>query len=304
MSFSDSLRRAALHVSILCLGLFSSGGLQAQEPAAVDVPIDLAAEELWQRTCKATLLRKSQEAKAVTALDLSFNLITRGEGSLEIHPRVQWSSPNSIRLELDGKEQVRGPDGDWLREGKELIRLAGRDYAEDRRQIDQYLVIIQNFAALTNPKSLTLENLTIVKDLPFSFPKRHTLNRSKDRKRITWVRFESADLQLPSEGGWAGDFPEKHLVFVAIDSARDLPVMALIADRRGEQTPLLLSLSDARALDDLRVPYETMVYPLIPSEPGSKKPFVIADKPAQELYIEGGTVRAKFKSKHFSWPKQ
>ena len=303
MSFFKSVLRATLLLTIVGLGPHPRAAACGQEPGQFTSPIDLAARELWQRTCAATLLRKSHEAEAVTALDLSFNLVTRGEGSLEIHPRVQWASPNFIRVDLDGKELVRGADGDWLREGKELVRLAGREYVEDRRQIDQYLVIIQNFAALTNPKTLVLENLQIVKDLPFSFPKRHPLNRSKDRKRMTWLRFESADLQLPSQDGWAGGFPEKHLIFIAIDSAHDLPVMALIADRQGEKAPILLSLSDARALDDLRVPHEILVYSLQPSEPGSRKTLVIADKPSQELYIEGGTVRAKFNKQNFALPK-
>ncbi len=267
-----------------------------QEAAQTD-----QAQELWERVCASTFLRSKADAKPITALDLQFEVLTRGDqGSTEIKPRVRWLDPGFIRIQLSsGREVGRGPKGDWLREGNEVVRMVGREYAQDRRDFDSYLTIINIFVALTHPKTLAVENLSIVSELPFDFPKRHDLNKTRDRKRLKWLRFESQDLQLSGSDDWGDTVPKKQTVHVAIDTANHLPVMAHIADKSGELAPMLLSLADSKALQDLRIPHKIFVYPIIAGPASEKFRPTLTTLPSQQLHLLGGTVRALFKASEF-----
>ena len=265
-----------------------------------------AAQALWDRVCSATLLRSKQKSKPITALDLQLGVLTRGaEGSNEIRPRVRWLAPNYIRIQLSsGSEQARGADGDWLAKGDEIIRLVGRDYTEDRRLTDEYLTLIQNFVALTHPKSMKVENLEIVTKLPFEFPRRHVLDLARNRKNITWLRFESSDLQVAGVETWGGAPLPKQRVHVAVNTTNDLPVMAYVESGDGQAAPLLLGLSKTTTLGDLRVPHEIHVYPVLPGDPATKSRARIGMDASQQLNILGGTIRARLSPKDFKLPKK
>ena len=244
-------------------------------------------------------------SKPITALDLQLGVLTRGDGSnIEIKPRVRWMAPNFIRIQLSsGQEQARGADGDWLAEKEEVIRLVGRGYVEDRRLTDEYLTLIQNFVALTHPKSMKVEKLELVTKLPFEFPRRHVLNLARDRKNITWLRFESSALQLAGVKTWGGAPLPKQRVHVAVNTTNDLPIMAYVESGDGQAAPLLLGLSNTKLLSDLRVPHRIHVYPVLPGGPSSQHRALIGEDPSQQLDILSGTIRARLSAKDFQLPK-
>ena len=281
----------------------SASPVQGEQPAADEAAAE--AKELWQRACAATLLSTRKNAQPITALDLSFELLTRGDqGSQELRPRVRWLADNNIALQLaSGREQVRGPDGDWFREGQEVRKLQGREYAEDRRQTDDYLTIVKNFVALAHPKSLAVENLTLVKEPPFEFPRRHALDLARNRKNIQWLRFDSAALQLAPGDDWGGAPPIKHRIHVAIDTTTAFPVMAFVESGDQKLPPMFLSLGRPAVIDDLRIPHQVHVYPIRSGGTLSKSRGLIAESPSQELYIRGGTIRAQLREADFKLPK-
>jgi len=312
MSFTGHLRftpRLLFAFALLSPFLSAPGepdsSVQTQEASAQPSSQTSATQQLWDRVCTATLLRSKQKTKPITALDLRLGVLTRGaNGSNEIRPRVRWMAPNFIRIQLSsGVEQARGAEGDWLAEGEEVVRLVGREYSEDRRLTDEYLTLIQNFVALTHPTSMKVENMEIVTKLPFEFPKRHELDRARDRKKITWLRFESADLQLAGVEARGGAPLPKQRVYVAVNTTHDLPIMAYVESGDGQAAPLLLSLSKTSLLGDLRVPHEIHVYPVLPGGPSSQNRTLIGAAPSQQLNIHSGTIRARLSAKDFQIPK-
>jgi hypothetical protein len=305
MSFLCPLDLSALaHVALLAALAASAEPAAPSAETAAEQDVAPSAREVWKRACAATLLRPGRTVRPVTALDLRFELLTRGDqGSNELKPRVRWLADSRIRIELaSGRELGRGRDGDWLLDGNEVVRFRGREYAEDRRQIDEFLTIVQDFVALTQPAKLDVENLTLADAVELEFPKHHPLDKPSLRERLVWLRFESGDLVLPGAGAWAGALGEKQRVLVAIDSANHLPAMALIVDGKGERAPMLLALSETRALDDLRVPHRVHVYPVRPAVERNRTRWIVAEKPSQEFYLIGGTLRARLTEEDFALP--
>lgn len=269
-------------------------------PTGVDEPRD-GAPELWERLCRAMLLRRSSEAQPVTAFDLTFNVLMREPGSSkELTPRIRFLAPAYLRFELPDGAEVRGPDGYWREDGAKVEDLAARDYNEDRRQIDQRLLTVRNFVALTQPGALDIEGLALLAEPPAEIGKGHDFARARYSRRMVWIEFLSRDFQLalPPTGARPTP-PAPQRVRIGIDRESALPVLALISDPAGASAPLLLHLDDVRPLDDIRVPHAVRMYQVIP--PNGFGP-TLESKPRLELYIVSGTVRAAFTADDFRRP--
>ncbi len=293
--------------------------VQDAPPPPAPPAIDAAAREIWERACNAALRRPSRAAEPVRSFDLSFEVLYRGDtGSQDIKPRVRWLAgsreerrPDFVRFGISKNREVGlGPDGYWLREdGKAVALVNSRDYTEDRRQLDQLLLVVRNFVALTQPGNLDLRELSLLEDAPEEIPRRHDLGkvlrvRDKDgesklkRDRLVWIELVSPDFQLAVADRF-DPFAERALcrVRLGVDRETSLAIVAILEDTERKVAPILLYLDDHKGLDDLHVPRKILVYGFEPAGDGA---LVVAAKPGQELYVQGGTVRAELEPDEFA----
>jgi hypothetical protein len=297
------LLASALLALVAPVPLLAGGQTPADAGTAPPDRTDGRARELWDAACRATLLRPSRQASPVTAFDLNLEVLTRGNtGSQEFRPRLRWLAPGYLRFEISKNlEQGLGPEGYWLREDDEApISLDERAYEEDRAQINQLLVVVRNFVALTNPGELDVRRLELLDDPPAELRRGHLLARGRMRRRLDWIELESPDFQLPTETAadpWS--VAPTAEVALGIDRETSLPIVAVVREKGSPTLPIVLYLEDHRALDDLRVPHQVWVYGFEPGESGPE----LAEKPGQQMHVIGGTVRAKLTPTSFLPPR-
>jgi hypothetical protein len=167
-------------------------------PGAIPPATAPDARAAWETMCTASLVPGTR-AEPVRAFELGVDVRYRGtaRGSNDIKAEFRFLAPAFVRVKIvEGNREVgRGPGGDWLDDGarKERIRLTvGRQYAEDRRQLDQWQAIAKDFVALTDPKSLRIAKLEALPAAPASLPE----TVAKRGGELRWVRVSSPDFRL------------------------------------------------------------------------------------------------------------
>ncbi len=284
--------RALLPLLLLCAAPVQA----AQDPRPTPLVADVEPEALalWQRTCRSTFLRDPDTAKPVTALDLSLDVRTRGKaGSNDLHPRLLWLAPSFLRFEISrGRESARGPDGYWLRDGEEVVRLEGREGGEDRRQIEELLVIVHNVVALTQPATLEIHGLRKLARAPAAIRRTRALASGDFEERLEWIQLDTPGLQLSTSPVGT------RRVELGIERATGLPILALVSDSAAGAPPVLIHLDGHRPLDDLRVPASILVYAF----ERRFDDWVLDGNASHELYVRGGTLRADLGPADFRQP--
>lgn len=267
-------------------------------PGAIPAAASPEARAGWQSTCAASVV-PGTKAEPVRAFELTVDVRYRGTGkaSNDLKAEFRFLAPTYVRVLLvEGKREVgRGPDGDWLDDGtrKERIRLGvGREFAEDRRQLDQWQAIAKDFVALTDPKSLRIAKLEVLPSAPASLPE----PLKKRGGELAWLRISSPDFRLV-------DVPPDRLFRASLgrDPKTGWTGLALIEEDVPESalrpSAALLELLEPTPLQGFNVPKNILVHGIEPS----RAPTAIAEIAGMDLYLHvpGSSLRASFAPEDF-----
>lgn len=269
------------------------------EPAASAQPAgDADAKSAWDALAKATL-----DEKPVTAFDLVFHLRVRPDDiqTNDLAARYRFLSPGFVRATLEsGREHLRGPAGDYLMDGEEVLKLVGREAAEDKKQLDEAVGVAKNFLALTDLARLKPREVQSA-EAPLQLLPSDLTERAKG---LRWISITTDGFHLLSS---SAKLPEgarrvQHalLGLHAKDPILELAVIVentLGADglQIAKPSQVLLDLRQSAALDGFQVPRHLRVHSLglVNSAPRFRQ------KPAYELWLRGGTLRPEFTADAF-----
>jgi len=279
-----------------------------EEPASPNAAVLEHASEgarvAWQRLLRS---EGSSAGGPIDAFHLRAEVRSRdGVRRNDLIAEYRFLNPHFIRFALPGKkgttrrETGRGPGAGqkayWLRDGEEVHVLQGRDYTEDRRLVDEMLVLSQNFLALSDLSRLSLSELGLsTPPRPETMPKSWALKRWW--RKLTWLRLESADFALlDPERRTGGTGTGPHVAELGLDPGDGLPRIAIVhetrdtASRRTPARPMLFHLDHYRLRDGFLVPNQIHVHPLV-LEDGAPR---FSDEPAQEIDILEANLRPDF----------
>jgi hypothetical protein len=272
----------ALLVPVARPGHAQEAGTPGTDATAAAAP---EASAVWERLLAATA--GPEDRAPITAFQLQADALTRtGVQTNETRIDYHYLAPDCIRFALpDGK--VVGRSGlkardHWLKDGEEIVPLVGRDYSEDRRQIQEMHAIAKNFVALSDPSKLRVTSLELLPEPPQSLPP----DLQRTSKRLVWLRVATPDFALflsdgkaPTERSYVVDFGLQ-----TAGRAKDLPRYAIVREatapengERGGAAPMLIRL----------VPFEVKVFALDPRRPAS-----FGSRAAQEVHITEANLRA------------
>jgi hypothetical protein len=248
-----------------------------------------AARALWERLLAATLA-----PAPVRSFDLRFYLVHRreGPGTNTTQARIRFLWPAFVRASLQsGREHVRGPEGDWLIDHEERVRLIGREGAEDKKQIDETISIARNFLALSDPLSLRLAELAALAGPPEGLPPA-LVGRARE---LDWLALTSPDFRLyRSAERPAGAPPPLYRALLGIDRIAGQAELAWIAEAGAPgslaSSALLVHLQHHERRSGFLVPMRLAVYEI--SELGLPRAF--REEPSSELTLkqDGVDLRA------------
>jgi len=274
--------------------------LLAQDPttAPQSPTTDAAAKAVWDSLAEATLAEKP-----ATAFDLHFHLRVRPDDiqSNDLTAHYRFLSPGFVRATLEsGREHLRGPQGDYLIDGEETLKLVGREAAEDKRQIDESIGVARNFLALTDPTRLKPSSIH-----PAAAPTHLLPPLLQERARdLRWINITTSGFHLLSS---ARAVPEggRRVQQALLGISADAPVLQLaivVEDTlSSDSSPIapsqhvLLDLRRTASLDSFQVPRHLRVHQL--SRSGDAQ--IFRSKPSFELWLRGGTLRPKFSADAF-----
>ena len=176
---------------------------------------------------------------------------------------------------------LRGPQGDWLIDGDEKVRLVGREGAGDRAQIDEVIGIARNFIALTDPASLRLASIELVDRPPGGLPTHLT----EAAAGLDWLAVTSPDFRLYSTPKRDGNAPPLFRALLGVDRVKHEVGLALIHEAGTAptmlETTLLVHLQDQHAVGGYVVPRAIHVYRIDPQS----RPWRFEEKPRSELTL-------------------
>jgi hypothetical protein len=269
-------------------------------PGAIPAGTSEEAASLWRAVCKATSGESAQPK--VTAFDLVFDGRARPAGR-ESHDfnaaRFRFLEPGFVSTAfVTGKQRVRGPKGDFLIDGKTraVTRLAGVELEQDRRELDDTLLVARTFVGLVDARSIRLRALAIA-----SAPPGVTSPAFADRaKSLAWIAVASPDFDRATP---AGAKPRQLRAWIGVDRADALPRLAVVAEETPAGTPLretamLVSLEKYRAMDGFHVPGEVRCYTADAASPTG----AFATAPQLTLWLLEGTLRPKLAPADFEPP--
>ncbi|MCH2106730.1 MAG: hypothetical protein MK291_08830 [Planctomycetes bacterium] len=280
--------------------------LLSQEPPAPTppVPADEGAAEVaespqasWEALAKATFAEEP-----VKAFDLAFHLRVRPDDiqTNDLAARYRFLSPGYVRATLEsGREHLRGPDGDYLIDGEEVLKLVGREAAEDKKQLDEAVGVAKNFMALTDIARLK------PKEVSAAAPPMHLIPAELQERAagLRWISIRTDGFHLLSSTPLPeGARREQRALLGLHRTDPTLSLSVIIEDTLGaDGLPLsqpqlvLLDLRKAAALDGFQVPRHLRVHGLELKD-GERR---FRAKPAYELWLRGGTLRPTFAAESF-----
>ncbi|MSR62364.1 MAG: hypothetical protein EXS08_07965 [Planctomycetes bacterium] len=260
--------------------------LLPQEPPVQGVG-SAEARALWQRVCGAS---GNAAREPIRAFQLRAEVLTRsGVGSNEGTIDYAYMEPDCIRFVLPNKKETGrfgpAPEQYWLKDGKEVVALAGREYKEDRRAVDDMLSLARNYVALSNPVRLNLVAL----ELPPAPPADLGPELARLFKKLTWLALESPDFALVRRTDAAAKSGTIYRVELGLNESA-LPSVAIIRERdKGGADPLLVEFSKYEEHDSFKIPLVLLVRVIERTQPAP----VFASAPAQEVYVKTAALRPK-----------
>ncbi|HVS08996.1 MAG TPA: hypothetical protein VMS76_03910 [Planctomycetota bacterium] len=258
----------------------------------------------WERMCQATALDPARARVEGFVLTFDATVYSKERQSNDLSDvTYRYLEPGWVRMSLaSDRERMRGPEGDFVVEKGRSVSLKGREYDEDRRELDQTLAVMKSFVGLTDPRSLRVASLERMGGPPSGLPAllhqtvRSALGKSEVRKvepqKLVWLQVVSPDLRRSARA----ERSSLQRARVGLDPETHLPLLAVLSEERsdGGGEPLLVELFDFRELDGYRVPFRVRSY-LAEASAGALR----YGRPSVELWLKGGTLRPKLTPKDF-----
>jgi hypothetical protein len=278
-----------------------SGGVAAAatewKPGVLPPSTTPEAAAAWDTLCKASLA-PGAERSAVQAFELVLGVRARNGtgGTNDLDAEFRFLQPGWVRVKTvkSIKEVGRGPGGDWFIDGarNEKKRISvGREYAEDRRQLDDWTAVARLFVSLTDPRSLRLAALEVLKSAPPAIP----ATLAKRAGELAWLRVRSPDFRLvganPASSVFRGSLgwdPKTGLVELALveEDAQDSELRA---------SAKLVEMREPTASGGFRIPKKIFIYSI---EEG-RMPLAFAVPPGLDLFVTSSNLRAVLKPEDF-----
>lgn len=234
-------------------------------PGEIPKDADALSRASWQ-----ALVDSMRSPKPMQSFQLAFNMRYRSpekKQTNDLKLYFSYLAPSFVRSKLEsGRTLLRGPEGDYLIDGDEVLKLVGREFTEDKKQLDQMASIAGNFVGLTNPVALRLVDLDLIEGAPTSLHPQHKSAADK----LTWLQVTSPDFYVYSDiapGTEAG--PVLYRAQLGIDNETRTVHMALIqrvhqgAPDVASSTFVKLSMHRERA--KLAVPHSIELHSLDPN---------------------------------------
>ncbi len=270
-----------------------------ETPPATSPTTSTAAPEraLWEKVCAAS---GSASRAPLSAFQLEAEVLTRtGVQTNEAKIDYRYLAPDCIRFMLPSKNTTGrfgpAPEQYWLQSADGVVVLAGREYKEDRKSVDDMLALARNYVALSNPARLDLKALELVSapaDLPPELAKR--------ARKLTWLALESPDFALV-RSEVERTAPALYRVELGVRGEDHLPAFAIVREKgTSAADPLLVEFSEYRPQDDFRLPFQLKVHVL----DRTRTPLLFAEKPAQEVYVTSAALRPKLALEDFQPTKK
>jgi len=278
---------------VLGLGIALEGALAAcalaQTPAQTPSTAAAAqADEARARFDRLCAASGPEAREPVTAFVLQAEVLTRsGVQTNEARIEYRYLAPDCIRFMLPSRSETGrfglAQEQYWLKSGKDVVVLAGREYKEDRQQVDEMAALARNYLALSDPRRVNLVSLELLAVPPRDLPE----ELARTGKKLVWLALESPDFALVRREGTPP--PPGTLYRVELGLGEDdLPRMAIVRARAGvNDAPLLVVLDSYRAASGFRVPYHLAVHVL---EAG-RKPAVFAPRASQDITVTQADLR-------------
>lgn len=133
--------------------------------------------------------------RALTAFDLEFEIVTRGEGpqTNEARLAVRYAEPAYISFSVQrNKHMGFGPKGYWQAFPDDTRLLDGRDYEADRKRIGEVRSVARNFLSLVDPRRLRVTRLWLPEAGPTDVPGA----AQKGLDGLVWLGVESPDFDV------------------------------------------------------------------------------------------------------------
>ena len=297
-------------LTVLLLGIPAPPGGQDPAPGATAVAAaSPSARAAWARLLEAsrtTGVAADLPPAPITSFHVKMGIRTReGVQTNETEDvEYRYLAPDCVRFRLPSQREV-GRSGlaqrdYWLLDGDELVELVGREYEEDRRQIQEMHAVARNFVALSDPGRLRITRLEALARPPTDVAPQ--LER-KDRK-LQWLRVASPDFALLRRDAAApGDAHTSYAVDLGLEPD-GLPRLAIIRAERmpgvGAPTaaPMLIRLEEFAERGPFRIPLWLHVHAL----DERLHPPAFAEKAAQEIYITEADLRPALSIEDFRPP--
>lgn len=293
-----------------------------QDPLAGTSPVQRPALERASKGARAAWLRlleaEGAAGERVQAFHLRAAVRNRdGVRSNDLEVEYRFLEPHFIRFALPGeggtakRETGRGPGQGqrayWLKDGDEVRELVGREATEDRRLVDEMLVVARNFLAFSDLANLRLEHVGLASAPPADLPAGWRIKPWW--RKLTWLELESPDFALlhPERRGERQEGARSYLVQLGLDPGDGLPRLAAVREKPGEDgaraaAPLLFRLESYQLAGDFLVPHQILVHPLIEAPPltaGDAPGLRFAEDPTQEIYLLETELRPQLTPESF-----
>ena len=151
---------------------------------------------------KTSVMSVDASSPPITAFRLEADVLTRqGAQTNETEVDYRYLAPDCIRFLLPNRLETGrfgpGREDYWLKDKEEIVVLAGRDYVQDRRQVDEMLALARNYVALSDPGRLNLRRLELASAAPKDLP----ASLQAAGKKLTWISVASSDFALVRRDG-------------------------------------------------------------------------------------------------------
>lgn len=271
----------------LTLAALLAAGAHAQEmPGAPGdaPPVAPEARATWERVCAAS---GDAQREPLQAFHFQADVRTRsGVQRNEMHLDLRYLAPDCIRFVLPSRSETGrfgpAPEQYWVRTRESVVVLAGREYVQDRRSVDDMLALARNYVALSNPARLELLGLELLAAPPGDLGAALAVRL----KKLRWLAIESPDFAL-LRGEIGREKPAVYRVELGLREDH-LPAVAIVRERgRPETDPLLVEFSQYQAQDGFKLPFQLRVHAL----DRQQRPPAFAEHASQEVYVTSAALR-------------
>jgi hypothetical protein len=288
MTVSALALAAALVLAPQDAGAPAPAAASAAAPAA-----DPAARALWDAIVTAAAGSKTTRATAFV-LDFEATRYSGENQSNDVSATYSYLEPGWVRVALvSGRQRLRGPDGDWLIDKAGAYRLVGKDFKQDKTELDETVAVARTFAHLTDPRGLRLESLVRMAAPPPGLPEKLRAGAAA----LDWLRLESRDFRSPPEAraGQAAELGPIDVLELGVERATRVPRMSVLTDPTAKEKAIALALEGSVEVDGFRVPERVTAWKIDASLPSP----AFGARQTLDLWFKSGTLAPKLSPENF-----